>query len=131
MMLPLAQTLPPAQDLAAFFGVAAFLLIIYNQAKSAFGINPPLHKSYASKDELHEVHGRIKRERAEINQAMAKIEAAALASNCRLDDELSAIREQIVDNNRAGEARMETLRTQIADQTKLIISVIRREGGGL
>lgn len=126
---PLAQieALPPALDIAAVLGVVAFLLLIYNQFKAAFGVNPPLHKSYASKDDLTQVHGRIKRERDEINIAIAKIEAAAAAAAHRVDGELHAIRDSIDAVGTAGEARVQRLEDKLDEQTKLIISVIRTE----
>lgn len=120
--------MPPPAELAAFVGVAAFLLVIYNQAKAAFGSNPPLHKAYASKEELVQVHGRIKREREEINLALAKIEASAAAAALRVDGELRSIRESIDEGQQAGEARVQRLEDKLDEQTKLIISVIRTEG---
>lgn len=105
---------------------AAFLL---NQGldlwKKHFRENPTPSNTYATKEQLKEAHGRIGRERNEINVAIAKIEAAQAAASIRVDAELRAIRMQIEESREAGEARVEKLRGALDDQTKLIIDVIR------
>ena len=82
-------------------------------------------EEFATKAQLTEVHGRIGRERREIDSHFARIEAAQLAAGQRLDAELVAIRESIQESREAGEARVEKLRDAMDEQTKLIISVIR------
>lgn len=82
-------------------------------------------EEFVTKAQLTEVHGRIGRERREIDAHFARIEAAQLAAGQRLDAELVAIRESIQESREAGEARVEKLRDAMDEQTKLIISVIR------
>lgn len=119
MAQPLVQWLVGAS-------AAAFLL---NQGldlwKKHFRENPAPSDTYATKEQLREAHGRIGRERNEINVAIAKIEAAQAAASIRVDGELQAIRVQIEESRQAAEARVEKLRTALDDQTKLIIDVIR------
>lgn len=79
----------------------------------------------ATKAQLTEVHGRIKRERQEIDAHFARIEATQLASAQRIDNELLAIRDSIQESRDAGEQRVNGLRDKLDEQTRLIISVIR------
>lgn len=79
----------------------------------------------ATKAQLTEVHGRIKRERQEIDAHFTRIEATHLASSQRIDNELLAIRDSIQESRDAGEQRVNGLRDKLDEQTKLIISVIR------
>ena len=138
----LAQAAPEPQALSDFLAVFFYLagsvvaLVVgwfqifpRKQAETPQPFTVRQAEEFATKAQLTEVHGRIKRERGEIDAHFARVEQAALEATRRVDHELHAIRESIEDGQRAGEARVETLREKIDDQTKLIISVIR-EGGG-
>lgn len=81
--------------------------------KDHFRENPIPADTYATLHQLKEAHGRIGRERAEINVAIAKIEAAQAAAAIRLDAELTALREQLASNNQAGDERAEKLHNRI------------------
>ena len=131
-MLPLAQTLPPAADLYAFTGCVVFCLAVAvavkklffeKAAPQPFVVKP--HEDAVTKNQLTEVHGRISRERKELDLALARIEAAHAAATQRLDGELRGIRDEIKESRDAGEVRMEKLRASLDDQTRLIIEVIR------
>jgi len=97
-------------------GASAFAFLL-NQGlslwKEHFRENPAPADTYATLAQLKEAHGRIARERGEINAAIAKIEAAAVAANLRLDAELSALRDQLAANNTAGEDRAAKLHDRI------------------
>lgn len=128
-MFPILANIPvDAIQLFGFLGSAGAVLWIINQFKGAFGANPPLHKAYASKDDLTQVHGRIKREREETDKAVARLEAEQRLLRGKLDEDLEGLRDQIAQNNKDGEQRVTGLRTALDEQTKLIISVIRKEG---
>ena len=93
---------------------AAFLA---NQAislwKDHFRESPIPADTYATLAQLKEAHGRIGRERTEINACLAKIEAAQTTATLRLDAELAALREQLATNNTDGEARAAKLHDRI------------------
>lgn len=70
-------------------------------------------EEFATKAQLTEVHGRIKRERAEIDAAINNVRAEYRETSQRIDAELAALREQLAENNAAGEARAEKLHDRI------------------
>lgn len=68
---------------------------------------------FATQQQLTEVHGRIKRERAEIDAAINNVRAEYRETSQRIDAELLALRHQLAANNEAGEARAEKLHHRI------------------
>lgn len=68
---------------------------------------------WATQQQLTEVHGRIKRERGEIDAAIAAVRAEYRDTSQRIDAELGALREQLAANNDAGEHRAEKLHNRI------------------
>jgi len=117
-MLPIAQLSPdqiaPLVQWLVGASAAAFLL---NQGlslwKDHFRESPIPADTYATLAQLKEAHGRIGRERSEINTALAKIEAAQAAATIRLDAELCSLRDQLAQNNADGEARATKLHDRI------------------
>ena len=122
-MLPLlAQSAPPAEALKEWLIVFGFLIGIGVGVKKLFfdkkaeTPQPLVVKAsdqWASKSELDQVHGRIKRERAEIDAAINNVRAEYRETSQRIDAELAALREQLAENNAAGEARAEKLHDRI------------------
>ncbi|MBC8009961.1 MAG: hypothetical protein H7067_07680 [Burkholderiales bacterium] len=117
-MTPLAQiSADQLGPLVPWLVGASAMLFLANQAltfwKEHMREKPIPGETYATLTQIKEVHGRIKRERDEINIALAKIEAAQAASAIRLDAELNAIREQLAANNEAGEERAAKLHDRI------------------
>lgn len=68
---------------------------------------------WATHQQLTEVHGRIKRERGEIDAAIAAVRAEYRDTSQRIDAELVAVRQQLAANDKAGEARAEKLHNRI------------------
>lgn len=138
--LLLAQADAPPPEIVSWLAVAMYLILSAGGVVALLGgvkylrekkeeTPSPLvvkaHDEWATKAQLTEVHGRIKRERAEIDAHFARVEAAAAEAARRIDGELHLIREEIQESREAGEARVEKLRDAMGEQTKLIISVIR------
>lgn len=102
-MLLLAQTAPDPSALANFLQVAAYLVgivtgvvILLNQFRGQKRelINSPLevkaHAGNVSREELRQVHGRIERERGEINEAIATVRADAEKRADKIEGKLDA-----------------------------------------
>ena len=98
---------------------ASAALFLLNQAitfwKEHMREAPAPADTYATKKELHEAHGRISRERKELDAAIAKAELTQKEASQRLDAELGAIRETLEANNDAGAAREQRINGRIDD----------------
>jgi hypothetical protein len=134
-MIPLlAQSTPPAAALSSFLEVAFYLIGIVTAAvvlwKQLTGkseetrITPqPLevkpHARLAKWEELetvkNEAHGRISRERKEIDAAIARVEAQQKELGAQIDSDLQAIRDQVAGNNEASEQRVERINRRLDD----------------
>lgn len=80
-----------AGELFAVVGILVFILFAVVLARKVFGHEPPLHKEYATKTDLREAHGRIGREREEIDRAFA----LARESRHALDAKVEAHRKEL------------------------------------
>lgn len=102
-MLLLAQAAPEAGALLSFLQVTAYLLgivtavvLLVNQFRGQKReiTNSPLevkaHAGSVSREELRQVHGRIERERGEINEAIATVRADAEKRADKLEGKLDA-----------------------------------------
>lgn len=102
-MLLLAQTAPEAGALLSFLQVTAYLLgivtavvLLVNQFRGQKReiTNGPLevkaHAGNVSREELRQVHGRIERERGEINEAIATVRADAEKRADKIEGKLDA-----------------------------------------
>lgn len=148
LILPLAQADAPPADFGPWLANAMYvilsaagvvgLLVGIKQLREKPAETPqPLmvqqHAEFVHKPDfdkaMREAHGRIGRERVEVNAALTKIETGHAAATVRLDAELSAVREQLVDNNKAGEARVVALHARINSLPSEIISLLRSTKG--
>jgi len=122
-MIALAQATPEPAALASFLEVFFYLagsivalLVGWRQLYPKEVPNPltvRAHEEFATKAQLTEVHGRIKRERGELDAAIAAAEIRQRDANARLDAELTAMREQLASNNDNGNERAEKLHNRI------------------
>lgn len=96
---------------------ASAVLFLVNQGitfyKDHFRESPIPADTYATKKELHETHGRISRERKEIDAALTRADAEIKALAEGLQDAVGQIR-------RDGEARVSALGAHIDDLKKEI-----------
>ena len=123
LILPLAQAAPEPAAVASFLEVFFYLagscvaiLVGWRQLYPK-EVPSPLtvraHEEFATKAQLTEVHGRIKRERGELDAAIAAGEARQSAALARVDAELHGVRAQLAANNEAGDDRAEKLHNRI------------------
>lgn len=84
-----------AEGLATFLAILLFLGVLVLVARQLFGHQPPLHKEYATKKELTEVHGRIKRERDEVNKMVETLQSAVSGISRELDSQTSELNKRI------------------------------------
>ena len=102
----LAQASPPPAALASFLEVAFYLVglltavvVLYRHVYPAAISPQPLtvrgHIENASSDDLREVHGRIKRERDEINRELVNLKDEQKAMRLKLDAEISDLHNRI------------------------------------
>ncbi len=133
-MLPLAQLTPEQLGpIGPWLIVASVVLFLVNQAlnfyKEHMREQPAPRDTYATKEELRQTHGRISRERDEVNRNVAAAEAIARAAADRIDGEVKAISAAFADSvaqiRRDGEGRVtgleqkiDTLRDDIAKASK-------------
>lgn len=82
-------------QLATFLAILFFIAALVIAIRQAFGNNPPLHKEYATKNELREIHGRIKREREEINAAIKAQADDARGLRDKLDEQTHELNKRI------------------------------------
>ncbi len=91
-MFHLLASLPPPESAASLGWLmisGASLALAVNQIWSVvdrFKSDPPLHLHYATKKEMQEVHGRIKREREEINRDLAELKLSNAAAREEVRD---------------------------------------------
>ncbi|QYM80275.1 hypothetical protein K0B96_06580 [Horticoccus luteus] len=153
-MIPLfAQTTPSPAAVASFVNVvevAAWLAVAFAAVVVAWRqmtgkseetrISPsPLevkqHARLAKWEELEtvkaEAHGRISRERKEIDAAIVRVEQQQRALGLRIDDDLREIRDAMQANNEAAEkrverinARLDNLNTVVTDLPGRIVGLI-------
>ncbi len=142
-MLPLAQVSPPPAAVASWLEVLFYLaggvtmVVVCWHHLSGRGdakrtpqpFEVKAHKPCASEDDLKEVHGRIKRERAELEEKIAALTAADVALREKLDAELAGVRQQLVDNNTASENRVVHLHDRMNSLPNEIIAVLRNTKG--
>ncbi len=131
-MLPLLlaqlspDMIPPLVQWVIGASAAVFLL---NQAldfyKSHIREQPTPSDTYATKKELAEAHGRMKREKGEADAKFAALAAEDIRLREKLDDEIAAIQQQLVANNTAAELRVGKLNDKL---DTLIIGLGRVEG---
>jgi hypothetical protein len=84
-----------ASQLGAAIGILLLGLSVIIAWRKVFGAEPPLHKEYATKSELREVHGRIKREREEIDRAFAQQRTDVKGLTDKLDDQTNELNKRI------------------------------------
>lgn len=121
MMLPtlaqLSADMVPA-TVAWILGASGTMFLL-NQALSFYKEHireqPTPADTYATKKELHETHGRISRERKEIDAAIARVEAQQKELGAQIDSDLQAIRDQVAGNNEASEQRVERINRRLDD----------------
>ncbi len=128
----LAQSEGPPPELLAWLSAAAWLVVfiggllgiavaVKTLREKKEGLPSPLvvkadeeFATVAAVKELDRLaHGRMSRERNEVNRAIATMEADKRASELRLDAELESIRKQIGDNHEAGESRANKIHDRI------------------
>ena len=77
------------------------------------------HNPCASADELTDVHGRLKRERGELDARIAEVKAEAASRmdklEKRLEDSITNLSAQLAGNDKASEARVGALHNRIND----------------
>jgi hypothetical protein len=128
LALLLAQADAPPADIGSWLANAAYLALLAasilgglvalknlrekpSETPQPFTVKTA--EQFATQQQLTEVHGRIKRERLEIDKAIADVRTEYRDTSERIDAELRALREQLAGNNEAGEARAEKLHNRI------------------
>lgn len=105
-LLLLATAEPSASELASFLRVSFYLIglvaavfVIWRQARPQTIAPQPLavvaHDKVATAEQLKEVHGRIKREREEINGQLAAHTAELREIRDKLDDDIADLHTRI------------------------------------
>ncbi|MFA6289928.1 MAG: hypothetical protein WC661_21300 [Opitutaceae bacterium] len=131
---------PSAQAIKDWLGVALYILgviaavlvvlVYWKQLREKPSETPQpfevkQHQSWATLAQLetvkHEAHGRIGRERKEIDAAAVVLEARFTATVERLEDQIKA-------NNQAGEDRYELLHGHINAMPQQIITILAQTG---
>ncbi|MBC8010058.1 MAG: hypothetical protein H7067_08175 [Burkholderiales bacterium] len=140
-MTPLAQiSADQLGPLVPWLVGASAMLFLANQAltfwKEHMREKPIPGETYATKDQMREVHGRIKRERDEINRDIAAAAATAAAVRERLDAALGEMSDKLDTNNEAGReregrinGRIDDLRDVVSDMPAKIVELLSKTKG--
>ena len=140
----LAQTTPPPAVLASWLEVAMYLVLsaagvvgllvgIKQLREKQVALAQPFvvkpHDTWATKDELTQVHGRIGRERNEVNAMIAGVQSAA-------SREIQAVAAQVAQHAVDGEKRVvrineriDALRDDIKDAPAATVALLRQTKG--
>ena len=84
-----------AGQLGAFVGILLLILGVVIAWRQVFSANPPLHKEYATKTDMRDAHGRMKREREEVDAEILRVENEFKARMLRSEERIGATRETI------------------------------------
>jgi hypothetical protein len=121
-----ADLVPPLVQWVVGASAAVFLL---NQAldfyKTHMREQPSPPDTYATKKELAEAHGRMKREKAETDAKLSALHDEDIRLREKLDDEIAAIQQQLIANNTAAEVRVGKLNDKL---DTVILGLGRVEG---
>ena len=113
-------------------GGSAFVFLL-NQGLSFYKEHirekPLASETYATKAQMTEAHGRISRERKEIDQALTVLREEDKVLRQKLDDEIAEIGEQIKANGQAGEERVIKLHDRLNELPVQILDLLRKTKG--
>jgi hypothetical protein len=90
---------------------------------------PTASDTYATKKEMAEAHGRMSRERKDIDSALDLLRAEDRSLRAKLEFEIADIGEKIIENGRAGEARVVKLHDRLDELPDKILDLLRKTKG--